>query len=274
MKYILTDSVKHLKIPSVKIEKSFFPEGELSLRIKEDLKGKDVVVISNITTENILEFLFVVDAAKRMGAKVKRVVIPFMSYARQDKLYTRGEAVSGAVICSILKSLKVPISVFDVHSLMLRKYLKFRNVSLLPMLVEQLPKKDWVVVSPDRGGAERAKKIAKILGAPLVVIKKIREDHVDMWLDEELPRKDVLIVDDMVSSGTTLLKAAKILKEKGAEDIYCISTHGLFVKGARSKLLGSGIKKIFVTNTLNVKGSKQIRVRRIESWIVGSSLRW
>ena len=263
MKYILTDSVKHLGIPSVRVEKSFFPEGELSLKIKEDLKGEDVVVISNVTTENILELLFVVDAAKRMGAKVRKVIVPFMSYARQDKLYVKGEPVSGAVVCSILKSLKVPIVVFDVHSLRLRKYLKFRNVSLLPLLLEDLPERDWVVVSPDLGGAERAKVIAKILGAPLVAVKKTRKDGIMVRLDEELLKKDVLIVDDMVSTGTTLVKAAKLLRKKGAEEIYCISTHGLFVGGARGKLLKSGIKKIFVADSLDVKSSKQVRVRKV-----------
>jgi len=263
MKYILTDSVKHLGIPSVKVEKSFFPEGELNVKIGEDLKGKVVTVISNVTTENILELMFVVDAVKRMGARVKEVIIPFMSYARQDKLYTRGEPISGAVICSILKNLKVPIVIFDVHSLRLRKYLKFRNVFLLPMLLENLPKRDWVVVSPDFGGVERARKIAKILRVSLVVIEKIRKDGIVMRFNKKLDGKDILIVEDMVSTGATLVKAARLLKREGAGDIYCISTHGLFVGGARKKLLKSGIKKIFVTNTLDVKGSRQIEVRDI-----------
>lgn len=263
MKYILTDSVKHLRIPSVKVEKSLFPEGELEVKIKEDLKGEEVIIISNVMTDNILELLFIVDAAKKMGAKVKRVVVPFMSYARQDKLYTKGKSVSGAVICSILKSLKVPIVVFDIHTLNLQKYLKFKNISLLPLLIKDLPKKDWVVVSPDKGGLKRAKKIAKILGSSLLTIKKTRKDHVKMWLDTELSGKDILIVEDMISTGETLVKAAKILKARGAGDIYCISTHGLFVNGARSKLLKSGIKKIFVTNTIPVKSSKQIKVKKI-----------
>lgn len=275
MKYILTDSVKHLGISSVKVEKSFFPEGELNVKIGEDLKGKVVTVVSNVTTDNILELLFTVDAVKRMGAKVKEIIVPFMSYARQDKLYVKGEPVSGAVICSILKSLKVPIVIFDVHSLRLRKYLKFRNISLLPMLLEDLPKRDWVVVSPDFGGIERARKIAKILGSPLVVIEKVRKNGIAMRLDEKLsPRddpvvpdgRDILIVEDMVSTGTTLVKAAGLLKKRGAGEVYCISTHGLFVGGARGKLSRSGIKKIFVTNSLDVKSSRQIGVRDIREF--------
>jgi len=191
MKYILTDSVKHLDIPSVRVEKSYFPEGEFNVKIKENLKGKVVTVISNVTTDNILELMFVVDAAKRMGARIKEVIIPFMNYARQDELYVKGESVSGAVVCSIIKSLNVPVVVFDLHSLKLRKYLKFRNVSLLPFLLEGLPGRDWVVVSPDFGGVERARRIANILEVSLVVIEKTRNNGISMRLDEKLEGKDV-----------------------------------------------------------------------------------
>ena len=148
-----------------------------------------------------------------------------------------------------------------MHSLKLRKYLKFRNVSLLPMLLKDLPEREWVVVSPDLGGVDRARKIAKILGVSLVAIKKIRKNGIVMYLDVKLNGKDVLIVEDMISTGATLVKAARLLKRNGAGEIYCISTHGLFIRGAKSKLLRSGIKKIFVMNSLDVKGSRQVRVR-------------
>jgi ribose-phosphate pyrophosphokinase len=264
VKYILTDSVRHFEIRSIKVEKGVFPDGELWVRIKNDLSGEPVVIISNIMSDNILEFLFIVDAARRAGARIKGVVVPFMSYARQDQPYVKGESVSGAVICSILRGLKIPVVVFDVHSLRLRKYFNFRNVSLLPMLVGSLPKRNWVVVSPDLGGVERAKVVAKILKAPMIAIKKTRKNGIGMRLDKKLPKKDVLIVEDMVSTGETLLKAVKILRKNGAGDIYCISTHGLFVKGARAKLLKSGIKRIFVSNSIDVKGSGQIRVKKVD----------
>ncbi len=274
MKYILTDSVKHLNISSVRVKKSLFSEGELSLRIMEDLKGKPVSIISNIMTQNILEFLFTVDAARRAGAKIKRIIIPFMSYARQDELYIKGESVSGVVICIILKTLNLPIVIFDIHSLKLQRYLKFMNISLLPMLVKNIPRGDYIVVSPDFGGTKRAGEIAEILGTSLVTVKKTRKGGcLEVELNEELFKKsslgvsNIIIVDDMISTGETLVKVVRLLKEKGAGKIYCISTHGLFVRGARSKLLKSGVEKIFVTNTFDVKSSKQIEVRRIEDII-------
>src|SRR3989339_126424 len=212
MKYLLTESVKHLKIPSVKVEKKLFTEGELYIRIRENLENKPLIIISNITTDNFLEFLFIVDAAKRAKAKIKKIIIPFMSYARQDKVYN--------------------------------------------------------LVSPDFGGKGRAKIIADILGSPLVIIKKTRKDHILMQLKEKLPDKNILIVDDMISTGTTLIKASKLLKKAGAKEIYCISTHGLFVDDAKNKLQKSFIKKIFVSNTLNVQGSKQISVKKIEDFLL------
>ena len=111
MKYLLTESVKHLKIPSIKVKKDTFPEGELCLRIMENMENKPLIIISNITPDNILELLFSIDAAKRAGAKIKKIIIPFISYARQDKVYTYGEPVSGAVIWSLLKNTKIPIPV-------------------------------------------------------------------------------------------------------------------------------------------------------------------
>ena len=130
MKYLLTESVKHLKIPSVKVEKKLFAEGELYIRIRENLKDKPLIIISNITTDNFLEFLFTVDAAKRAKAKIKKIIIPFMSYARQDRIYNPGESVSGAVICSVLKNLKIPIKIIEIHNVDLIKDFGFESLGL------------------------------------------------------------------------------------------------------------------------------------------------
>src|SRR3989339_560522 len=202
MKYLLTESVKHLKIPFVKVEKKLFAEGELYIRIRENLENKPLIIISNITTDNFLEFLFTVDAAKRAKAKIKKIIIPFMSYARQDRVYNSGESVSGAVICSVLKNLKIPTKI-----------------------------------------------IADILGSPLVIIKKTRKNHILMQLKEKLPDKNILIVDDMISTGTTLIKASRLLKKAGAKEIYCISTHGLFV-GMRKRICKNLLLKRFLFLTL------------------------
>ena len=265
MKYLTTDSVKHLKVPKIRVDKSYFPEGEVHIQIKENVKNKPVTILSNLTPTNILELLFSVDAAKRAGAKIKKIIIPLMSYTRQDKVYTKGESVSGAVICSLLKNTKTPVITYDIHSELLKKYLSFKNISLLPELAKKLPKKKYLVISPDKGGIKRAKKIAKLLKAKFMYITKTRKNNkIILKFSKSVNDKTILIVDDMISTGTTLIKATKLLKQNGAKEIYCISAHGLFVKNARQKLKAIPIKKIIVSNTLDVKPSKQIQVVKIE----------
>lgn len=267
MKYLLTESVKHLKIPSVKIKKEIFPEGELHFSIKENIKNKSLTVISNITPDNILELLFSIDAAKRAGAKIKQIIIPFMSYARQDKVYNYGEPVSGGVICSILKNLKIPVVIYDIHSKLLKKYLNFQHKTVLPILVEKIPKtirEDCIVVSPDKGGALRAKEIARLLNAPLMVMQKKRNGKkLIIKFNKDVSGENILIVEDMISTGTTIIKAVKLLKKNGAKKIYVIAAHGLFVLSAKEKLKRLGISKIVVSNTLPVKASGNIEVVKI-----------
>lgn len=266
--YLTTDSVKHLKIPAVPVEKNYFPEGELFLRIKENIKKKPVAIVSSITPTNILEFLFLVDAAKRAGAKIKKIIIPFLSYARQDKQYHSGEPISGAVVCSILRQVHLPIVIFDIHSERLRNYLSYKEFSVLPFLAKKLPKKDFLVISPDRGGAKRAAMIAKQLRAPFASMKKVRtENKITITFTKNVSGRTILIVDDMISTGTTLFKAAALLKQHGAKEIWCIAAHGLFVGDAKQKLRKAGIKKILVSNTFPVKENRQISVIKIDSLI-------
>ena len=140
-----------------------------------------------------------------------------------------------------------------MHSDRLQDCLKFKLETTLPLLAKKLPKKDYVVISPDKGGAKRATYIAEMLKAPIYVISKKRDGHkITMSFNEQLPKKPVLIVDDMISSGTTLIKAAEILKAQGITEIYAIAAHGLFINNAKQKLKDAGFKQIIVANTLPV----------------------
>lgn len=268
MKYLLTESVRHLKLPSIKVERKTFPDGELYIRIKEDVKDKPLTIISNLTPTNFLELLFCVDAAKRAGAILKRLIIPYLSYARQDKLYCPGEAVSGEVVCSVLNLLNLPVVVFDIHNPAILKSSHLRNVSLLPHLVKSLPKANYLVASPDAGGKSRAAEIAKILKAPLIVMKKSKSSgKIKVKLMDKVKGKDILLVDDMISTGGTIIQATKVLKLNGAKTVFCIITHGLLVGKAKQQLKKSGINRVIVSNTLPVKEALSITVVSIGSSI-------
>lgn len=274
MKYLVDDSAKHLNIKSVKYEKKYFAEGEVYFRILEDIRGEEIVFISSIMPNNFLDFLFLIDAIKNAGGKIKEIVVPFMSYARQDKIYSFGESISGKVICSVLANLKIPIRIFDIHSLRLKEYLKFSSESVLPYLLSFIPKKNFVVVSPDKGGLVRAEIISNILRSQLYFINKKRVGNkIYMEFLNNLSGQDVLIVDDMISTGETLVKAVNLLKKAGAGEIYCISAHGLFVKDAVNRIIKTDIKKIFVSNTLPLKSSKKIEVVDIRGIILKNGKR-
>ncbi len=259
MKYLLTRSTAHLKLPAVKVERSHFPDGELYIRISSLVRGEKITMITHITSDNLLADLFTIDAAKRAGGKIEKILIPYLGYARQDQLYQKGEALSISVVCKILKNLCIPIVVYDVHNEAIKRDLPFKSESFLPKLLKVVPRDHFVVVSPDRGGVKRAKMIAKLLKAPIISLKKTRtKKKVIIEGRADIQNMNVLIVDDMISTGTTLQKAAKVLKAQGAKDLYVIASHGLFTKGAKGRL--KAYKRVFISNSFNIKSSNNIEV--------------
>lgn len=261
MIYLLTESTMHLHLPAVKVEKKYFPDGELSIRICQSLKGRKVTYISNITNDNLLEFLFILDAALRGGAKIEKIIIPYLGFARQDRLFEAGQAISIAVIGRILQDYQIPIEVYDVHSEHVKKYFPFAEKSFLPDLTTYLPKDHYVVISPDKGGIKRAKEVAKILQVPMMSLKKTRtKDQVAISGKVNVKGRNILIVEDMIATGATLHRAAKYLKKQGAADIFVIASHGVFTKGSFVKLAKSEIKKIYISNSIHVKPHSKVKV--------------
>ena len=184
-------------------------------------------------------------------------------------MYNRGESISGAVVCQILRNLKIPLEIYDIHSNRLHHYLPFKDRSILPALLKEIPKKNLLVISPDKGGLRRAQLVADTLKTKALAIEKVRDkQEIHMSFSGHVEGKDILIVDDMISTGTTLLKAVNLLKKNGAADIYCIAAHGLFVGDAAKRLSQSPIKKIVVSNSFPLKSHGKISVVPMEKVIV------
>ena len=257
-----------------------FPDLERRIMLQESVLDEDVVIIQSTNTpatENYMELFFLADAAQRNGAKSTTVVMPYMGYQRQDHMFRIGEAVSLHVIIKMLESLSVDrVIAFDLHSIKIPEFfnIPITHLSALSLFAEEIKKSGWcvddsVLVSPDMGGIRRIEIISHMLGnMPYVTVEKNRDlatGSVEMAaVHGELEQK-AIIIDDMISSGGTIVKAAELLLSKGAEEVYVFVTHPIFSKEAPTLLQESPVKKVFVTDTVHVPGERRFEKLEILS---------
>ncbi len=239
-----------------------FSDGEIYVKIKENVKGKKVWVLAstNPPGDNLLELLFLLDALKREKAEIN-LLLPYFGYARQDQR-REGESLSAEVVCRLLKPVK-EIKVVQMHGTRLKKFLDYTD--LIPFKwYYPIIKKYEVVVAPDKGVLNLIKETSKKAGIPFAAMKKVRpapEKARITKIEGEVKNKKALILDDMISTGGTIVAASKALKQYGAKSISVLATHGIFSVGAIEKIEKSPIQKIYVTNSLPQKtGSKKIKV--------------
>lgn len=265
-----TRSAEHIisRVKKGKVERKRFPDGELYLRILP-YRGKRAKLISVIRDgDDILESAIYIDALKRMGKKVE-VIVAYMGYARQEKVYRYGEAVSADLIARMLSLRGVSFLFIDPHNHKVSRIFKNKKiVSILPYLSDKIRERDLLVVAADKGAAGIAQQVASRKGWKHIVLRKKRLGPKKVVFD--LPKKvlgDAVIVDDMISTGRTIIKAASLLKKKGANKIYAMAAHGVFSGNALADIERSCIKKVIVSNTLPNKSSGKVRVLPLKELI-------
>ena len=233
-----------------------FPDGELYVRIEADLKDQDVVVVGNTGSDSdIIETLFLLNASRENGARSVKVVIPYYGYARQHMIYKAGESVSSRAILRTIENWADEILCVEIHDLATAGYAvkPFINVEAIDSLAEFFKDRDIdMVISPDDGGLERATRLAKLIGSEALFIEKKRVDskNVIMSLPErDFSGKNILLVDDIISTGGTILKAINLLRSKSASQIFVTAVHGVFASGSQSQIsaLSDGL---WVTDTI------------------------
>ncbi|HYB03961.1 MAG TPA: ribose-phosphate diphosphokinase [Nitrososphaerales archaeon] len=232
-----------------------FSDGEIYSRVEENVKGKKVWVLSSTQApgDNILELLFLLDSLQRGGAKVNLMILYF-AYARQDRIVKSGEALSSKVISDLLGMFKLDtISVVHMHSTRIHHFLDFEN--LWPIEVfSRIIRRMELIVAPDRGAVSFARKISDDYRLPVAYMEKFRPEaeRVEIRrLTGNVREKKVLIVDDMITTGHTVIKASQRLIESGATEVNVMATHGVFSGHAVRNLEESGsIKSIYVTNSI------------------------
>lgn len=274
----LTQEVaKLLKIPLSKAEIVRFDNSEVKVTVQEPVKDKVCVIlqsISNPTDTNLMELFFFADALKRTEAKKVIAFIPYFGYARQNREHRIGEAVSVNVVIRFLETVGFnEVYTFDLHDEATEGIfsIPFKNLSTLSLLAKKV--KDYlvsigsvVIVSPDQGGVERARNFAEHFygakkGEIVVVEKKRNLDviHNSQALDlyGNVNNKVCILVDDIITSGKTLINAARLCLKKGAKKVIAVVTHHDFSQSSLKRLGQSSIEKIFTTNTILLKREQQ-----------------
>lgn len=247
-----------------------FPDNENRVRVVDDVVDKDVVLVQSTAIQPNLyyiELFLIIDGLKRSGARTITLVIPYLGYQRQDHVFRSGEAVSLEVIIKIIESLGVTKTIsFDFHSIKIPEFFKNEivHLSALPLFAEKIKLEigleEVTLVTPDMGGIRRIELISEMLNdVPFASVEKNRDLNTgaveSMILHGEVSKK-AIIVDDVISTGKTLVAAANLLREKGAEEIYVFATHGVFADNASTLLQESIIKRIYVTDSIQIPDNR------------------
>ncbi len=234
-----------------------FPDGENYTRIDCESLNDDVVIVQNTYPDsNMIEMFLLQDAVRRMGAKTITLVIPYFGYARQDRVFKPGEPESAKVMCRHLDMACDRVITIDIHKEAVLDHFSCPHVDLkaAAVIADHFKNKGIdLVLSPDIGAAGRAKDVGDRMGLPHDHLEKTRLSGVDVKIAPakmDCKGKKILIVDDMISTGGTIIAAASALREAGATSVSVACTHGVFVNNAIERLTGSALDTVLCCNTL------------------------
>jgi ribose-phosphate pyrophosphokinase len=258
--------------PLAKCEVLHFADGEINVNIEETVRGCDVFVVqptSAPANDHLMELLIMCDALRRASAKTINLVIPYLGYSRRDRKVKPWQPISARLIADLLETAGATrVTTFDLHARQIEGFynIPIDNVPVMLILGHRWKKmreasskfniSDFVVVSPDHGGVTRAREFMIMANIPnLVIINKFREKAnvvSDMQVIGDVKNKNVIIIDDIVDTGGTLMRAASELKKAGALKVYIYCTHGVLSDGAIEKLSNcEDIEKLVITNTID-----------------------
>ncbi|WP_457620612.1 ribose-phosphate diphosphokinase [Methanopyrus sp.] len=243
------------------VEEDRFPDGEQIVRVPPELDGTVVVVhsMSPPQDENLVKTIITLDAARENGAEGVIAVIPYLAYSRQDRRFEPGEPVSFRAVARAVSANADALVTVDLHEPDTLEYFDVpaENVSaakeLGKYLAERFEGEDLVIIGPDEGARELAREVASVCGAEYDHLEKKRlsGDEVEIYPKElDVEGRTVVLVDDMIDTGGTMVEAAKALRDQGAETLYAACTHALLTRNAATRLLASGFEDIIATDTV------------------------
>ncbi len=241
-----------------------FANGEKRVWIKEKIDGQDVVLVQSFSDPvdaNIIETLLIIDALERLGARDIHVVIPWLGYSLQDKVFRDGEPIAAKMIAKIISHSYVKrVYLVDLHNTSITGFFDVptSHTTAMTLFAEYanstLGNKNAVVASPDFGGMKRARQFATLLDVDLVNIDKTRNlktgDVTAVGLHGDVGNKTVVVYDDIIVGGSTVTETAELLKQEGAKEVHFYSTHGLFVGNALQRITESPVDSVLITNSV------------------------
>ena len=273
-------------IPLGKLSSRQFSDGEIQINIEESVRGYDIYIIQSTSfpvNNHLMELLIMVDACQRASAHTVNVVLPYFGYARQDRTAAPREPITAKLVANMLVKAGVDrVVTLDLHAVQVQGFfdIPVDNLFTIPLFADHYIKQgltgsDVVVVSPKNSGVKRARNLAEYLEAPIAIIDYAQDDasRDEGYIIGDVKGKKAILIDDILNTGKTFSEAAKIVQRDGATEIYAVSSHGLFVKGAAELLDQAPIKEILVTDSVATKEQKPKNVKYITaSELIGDAL--
>lgn len=259
---------KKIKANLIKSEVKIFPDGESKITLKGKFSKNKTVIIQSVyppVDSNLIQLLSMISKARENSNEVI-AVIPYLGYARQDREFLPGEIVTMKVLGTLFKGVGLSkIILIDIHSKIgLRQFkIKSENLTAIPDLVKHFKKikmEDPLIVSPDQGGKERAEKFAKESNLDFIALEKFRDRKTGKVRIKngdlnDVKGRDLILVDDMISTGGSIVKATEFLKKQQCKRIFVACTHALLINNAEKKIRDAGVAKIISTNSIPGKTS-------------------
>ena len=265
-RYLTTKICSHLGVPVCKSEVLRFSEGNTFVRVRENVRGRDVYLVQSTAfpvNDNFMELLFWIDAFKRASAEKVTVLLPYFSYAKGDKKDEPRVSIRARVCADAIEAAGADrVVTMDLHAPQIQGFFKIPvdDLYALPILCDAVMKEalqNLVVVSPDAGFTKKARNYADYLGVSIAIANKSRKSHNEkaeiLEIIGDVRQKTALLVDDFTISAGTLVNAASKLIELGASKVMAMVTHGVFSLGAREKIDRSNISKLFITDTIETQ---------------------
>jgi ribose-phosphate pyrophosphokinase len=273
---------EHLDVRLADAEVGRFPDGEINVEVRENVRGGDAFVIQSICSppnDHLMELLLLMDALRRASAKRVTAVIPYYGYGRQDRKVAPRVPISAKLVADLVTTAGASrVLTVDLHAGQIQGFFNIPvdNLYAMPVLIQYLRKRvdgqKIVVVSPDAGGVERARAFARRLNADLAIIDKRRRrasEVAEMRLVGEVKDSIAILVDDMIDTAGTITEAAKVCRNAGASEVMACATHPILSDPACERLSKSNIKELITTNSIPLKPKAQAELPGMKVISVG-----